>query len=176
MLKRLVDDMAKLSHLTTNQILVEYSKIKAVRLLGEFPFFVLFRYKPNIAPLGHLFNDFAVRSIVHQLVEVPFDLVSFALPPLLCVVVDVRLKVGTNRKADGAVHLTELHPAVEIESEKMAVHDVFSLRKERAHELAIEGTGSSKVLGAELVLLLTRDFCIDDHCLWRERVVIVALM
>ena len=74
------------------------------------------------------------------------------------------------------MHLNELHPAVEGEQEEMAVNDVFLLMKERAHELATEKTGSSKVLGAELVLLLTRDFCVDIHCLRRERVVIVALM
>ena len=56
------------------------------------------------------------------------------------------------------------------------MHDVFSLRKELAHELAIEGTGSSKVHGAELLLLLTINFCIDVYCLRRDRVVIVALM
>ena len=122
------------------------------------------------------FQWFCRTERCHQLVEVPFYLVGFALPPLLCVVVDVRLKVGNGCKADGAVHLNELHPAVEVKSERMTVHDVFLLRKERAHELATEGTGSSKVLGAELVLLLTRDFCVDVNCLCRERVVIVALM
>ena len=58
----------------------------------------------------------------------------------------------------------------------MAVHDVFPLRKERAHKLATEETGSSKVLGAELMLLFTRDFCVDVHCYRPERVIIVALM
>ena len=137
---------------------------------------VLLRYKPNIAPLGYVFNGLAIRSVVHQLVEVLFHLFSFALPPLMCVVVDLRFEIETGRKADGAVHLNDLHPAVEVKSEEMAVHDVFPLRKERAHKLATEGRGSSKVLGAELVLLLTRDFCVDVHFLRRERVVIVALM
>ena len=127
---------------------VQTCALPILRLLGEPACRILLRYKPNITPLGHVFNGLAVRSVVHQLVEVPFHLVSFALPPLLCVVVDVRLKVGTGRKVDGAVYLNELHPAVEVESEEMAVHDVFPLRKERAHELATEGTGCSKVLGA----------------------------
>ena len=122
-----------------------------MRLFGESACLVLLRYKPNIAPLGHVFNGYTLRSVVHQLVEVPFHLVSFVLPPFLCVVVDVRLKVGTGRKADRAVHLNELYLAVEVESEEMALHDVFSLRKEQTHELATEGTGCSKVLGAELV-------------------------
>ena len=176
MLERFVDDMAELSHFNTDQILLEDLKVEAMRLFGELACLVLLRHKTNIAPLGHGFNGLAVRSVVHQLVKVPCDLVRFALPPLLCVVVDVRLKLGTGRKADGAVNLNELHPAVKVESKEMAVHNVFSLRKERAHELATEGTGSSKVLGAELVLLLTRDLCVDVHCLRRERVVIVALM
>ena len=94
----------------------------------------------------------------------------------MCVVVDVRLKIETVRKADGAVHLNNLHPTIEVKLEEIAVHEVFPLWKKRAHELATEGTGSFKVLGAELVLLLTCDLCFDVHCLWRERVVIVALM
>ena len=147
-----------------------------MRLLGELACLVLLRYKPNIATLGNVFNGLAVRSVVHQLVEVPFHLASFAFPPLLCIVVDLRLKVGTGRKADGAVHFNELQPAVEVESEEMVVHDVFPRRKERALELATEETGSSKVLGAELGLLFTRDFCVDVHCLRRERVVIVEVM
>ena len=91
-------------------------------------------------------NGLAVRSIVHQFVEVLFDLVSLSFPPLLCVIVDVRLKVGTGRKADGAVHFDELHLAVEVESDELAVHDVFPLRKERAHELAINGQAALKYL------------------------------
>ena len=147
-----------------------------MRLFGELACLFLFSYKPNIAPFGHVFNGFAVQSVVHQLVKVSFDLVSFALSPRLCVVVDVRLKLGTGRNADSAVHLNELHFAVEVDSEEKAVHDVFPLRKKRAHELATEETGSSKVLGAELVLLFTRVFCVNVYCLRREKVVIVALM
>ena len=145
-------------------------------LFGDLACHVLLRYKPNITPHGHVFNGLPVRSVVHQLVEVLFHLVSVALPPLLCIVVDLRLKVGTGRNADGAVQFDELHSAVEVESEEMIVLNVFSLRKKRAHKLATERTGSSKGLSKELVLVLTRDFGVDVHCLLRERVVIVALM
>ena len=145
-------------------------------MFGELACLVLLRYKPTIAPLGHVFNGFAVLSVIHQLVEVPFHLVSFALPQLLCVVADVWLKVETGRKADGTMHFNELHPAIEVESEEMAVHDVFPLKKERAHELGTEETGSSKVLGTELVLHFTCDFCVDVHWFRREKVVIIALM
>ena len=74
------------------------------------------------------------------------------------------------------MHLSELYPAVELKSEEMAVHDVFLLRKEQAYELATDLTCSSKELGAELVLLLPCNFCVDVHCHRRERAVIVALM
>ena len=125
MLERIFDDMAKFVHLNTNLILVEYSKVEAVRLCGELSCLVLFHYKPNIVPHSHVFNGIAVRSLVYQLVEVLFNLVSFALPPLLFVIFDVRLKVGKGRKADGAVHLNELHPTVKVKSEEITVYDVF---------------------------------------------------
>ena len=116
MLERLVDDMAKNAHLIADQILVKYLKVEALRVLGETASLVLFRYKLNIAPLGHVFKGLAVQSLVNQLVEVLFHVVSFALPPLLCIVVNVRLKDGTGRIADGAVHSEELHSAIEVES------------------------------------------------------------
>ena len=83
-IKRLVNDMAELTHLNTYQILIEYSKFEAIRLFGKPACFVLLRYKHNIAPHRHVFNGLALRSVVRQLVEVPPDFVSFALPPLLC--------------------------------------------------------------------------------------------
>lgn len=88
-----------------------------MRLFAESACLVLFRYKPNIALFGNVFNDVAIRNVDHQLVEVPFQFVSYALPPLTCVVVYFRVKVVTGRKADGAMHLKELPPAVKVESE-----------------------------------------------------------
>ena len=85
-----------------------------MRVFGELACLVLLTYKPNIAPLGHGFNGLAVRSVGYQFVEVPFHVFSFASPPLLCVVVDRRLKVRTGGKADGSVQFNELHPAVEV--------------------------------------------------------------
>ena len=89
--------MAKFAHLNTDQILFDDSKVEAMRLFGELTCLVLIRYKPNIVLLGHVFNGLAVRSGVHQLVKVLFHLVSFTLPLLFCVVIDVRFKVRTGR-------------------------------------------------------------------------------
>ena len=86
-----------------------------MRLLGEPACRVLFCNKPNIVLLSHVFNGLAVRSIVYQLVEVPFHLFSFALPLLLCIVVDLRLNVGTGFKADGTMHFDELHSTIKVE-------------------------------------------------------------
>ena len=54
--------------------------------------------------------------------------------------------------------------------------DVFSLRKEGAHKLAIKRTSNSKILGAELLLFLIRDFAVDVHRIPRDIVIIVAHM
>ena len=74
------------------------------------------------------------------------------------------------------MHSDNFYAAIEVKSEEMPVHDVFPLRKKRAHELATELTGCCKVVGAEPMLLFTCDFVIDNHRLRREKVIIVALM
>lgn len=63
MLKPLVDYIAKLDHFNTYQILVEDSKVIAVRLLCKPKSRVRCCYKPNIVSLGHVINGFAVRSV-----------------------------------------------------------------------------------------------------------------
>lgn len=57
----------------------------------------------------------------------------------------------------------ELYPAIEVGPEVIFVHNVFSLWKERVHELATKRTGTYKVLVAELELLFTRNFSVDIH-------------
>ena len=102
-LERLVDIVSQLAHLDTDQALIEDSKVEAVRLLGQMTGCLLLRNEPNVAPFGHVLDGLAVRSVIHQLIEVPSHFVRFALFPLLGVVIDVWFKVWTCSKAEAAV-------------------------------------------------------------------------
>ena len=72
---------------------MENLKIKVVRLFGAPSCRVLLCYKPNIAPLSLVVNGLGIRRVVDQLGEAFRDLVSFALPTLLCVLVNILHKV-----------------------------------------------------------------------------------
>ena len=161
---------------TFNQIIAEHTKVQAVRLFGETASDGLIRNKFNFTLLGNILDGLSVHRIIHQLVEIPQNLVIFAQHPFVAVVSDVRLKVCTCRTAEAALNLDGLQTAVEVKSQVRDLHNVFPLRYEPADELAAVQGGCAEVLGTELVLLFAWHYGLDGHCLRRERIISVAVV
>ena len=93
--------MAQLAHLYADQIIGEHSEDHAVRLFRETAIDGLICNKFNFTPLGNILDGLSVHRIIHQLVEIPQNLVIFAQLALV-VLINVRLKVCTCRTVEAA--------------------------------------------------------------------------
>lgn len=65
---------------------------------------------------------------------------------------------------------------LQVEMQKMSEHDVVSLRKEGADQLAAFGTGGAKVMCAQLMLFLAGYTLFDRKFLRCKRVFVIAFV
>ena len=70
-------------HLYADQIIAKYTKVHLVWLFGETASDGLICYKLNLTSHGQFLNGLSIHRIIHQLVEIPQNLVSFAQHPLI---------------------------------------------------------------------------------------------